>query len=313
MPVSPEDLCNESLDLIGYDGPPLGDLQEGSPAATTALHAYLPTLRLLLRSAPWNFARKSAIMQLLQDATGNTQGIGTNVPPPFTYEYQFPIDAVKVRFVPWSWPYGPNGAPLGAPANNISVPPVPNFAVPTNPAIYPKPALARFQIAYDDTLPNVVGDPSAGGTAADWASVEGEGPLSKRVVLCDVPAPARCVYTALTLVPETWDPTFREAFVQLLAARFAVPVLTRQGIPHPQAMQIAAGHSAFAKDRALEARALDYNETMGTTDHVPDWIKARRWGAAGYNGVWGFLPTGSGGYDSYSGYDNVSFPALSSF
>lgn len=318
MPLAPEDIANEACDLFGYAGAPIGSFQtDGSHAANVAIRQYLPTLRLLFRAAPWNFARKAAPLTLLQDATGNTPGAGTNVPPPFLYEYQFPNDGVKVRFIPWNWSQQNNGAPAG----NIAVPAVPNFPVAFPSVLMPRLALAKFAVAIDDSLPIVIGDPTApdAPAAPDWSAAEGEGPLSQKVVLCDVPpdpatgAGAMCVYTKLTLVPETWDPAFHDVFVRLLGARMAVPVLSRQDPKlRSAAMAQARALSMEAKDAVLAARAMDNNEGMTSFDHVPDWVRARRggYGYGGFGGAYGSDLLGSG---LYSGFDSVSFPGLASF
>lgn len=315
---APEDIWNEALDLIGYAGPPIGSFQaDGSHAANVGVRQYLPALRLLLRGAPWNFARKATSLTLLQDASGNTPGVGTSTPVPFIYEYQFPNDGVKVRFVTWN-SQQING---GVPAGNIGISPLPMFPVPLMAPSPARLALARFAVGFDDSLPIVIGDPTALGspTPPDWSQAEGEGPLSQKVVLCNVPpnsatgAGAMCVYTKLTLVPETWDPAFREAFVKLLAARGAVPVLTRQD-PKLRALAIgqAREFSQEAKVAVLAARAMDNNEGFTSLDHVPDWIRART-GGYGRSGAWG-LGSGSDGWGGlYSGFDAVSFPGLASF
>ena len=117
----PSDIANQALDAIFWPEI-LGDIEDGSHEAAITLRAYRQCLMQLLRAAHWSFARKTAPMMLLADATGNTPNVGTVVPNPwFLYEYEYPGGCAKVRFVPWNLA---NQASL-VPANNIQIPPTP--------------------------------------------------------------------------------------------------------------------------------------------------------------------------------------------
>src|SRR5271157_2449661 len=111
MPNQPTDIANAALDAAGVDFT-LGDIEDGTRPAQVCLRAYWTCLRQLLRSVHWNFARKSEPLTLLADATGNTPNVGTQVVPPGTlnFEYAWPSDCMKMRFVPANWP-GPNPGP----------------------------------------------------------------------------------------------------------------------------------------------------------------------------------------------------------
>jgi hypothetical protein len=107
----PADIVNQALDSLGIETW-IGDLEEGTREARAALRWYGPTLRQLLRAANWNFARKQARLTLLNDRTGQTTqrqiangwpvtvGTGTQAMGPWIYEYEWPIDAMRARFVP---------------------------------------------------------------------------------------------------------------------------------------------------------------------------------------------------------------------
>src|ERR1700744_2063852 len=97
----PSDVANEALDSIGWPRI-IGDLEEGSDESKILLRAYPQLRRQLLRAANWNFARKEASMLLLADRTGQTPNVGQMVCGPFTYEYAYPNDCLKARFVPWN-------------------------------------------------------------------------------------------------------------------------------------------------------------------------------------------------------------------
>lgn len=325
MPYSPADICNEAFDLIGVE--PIGGLESGDARAELARRHYGPTLRMVLRAAPWNFARKAAPLSLLQDRTGQTPHVGTNPPLPWTYEYGWPIDCLRLRFLPLSQ----TTLTTGSPAGNIAISALPTAPVPVATPLPLPTAGARYAIGYDDSLPPiVVGDPTASGAApaAQWDRVEGQGPFGRRVVLTNAPPPASAVYTALVLVPELWEPDFREAFAATLAAKFVVPALA---FKHPgaqfadidiagkaatraedsQLLRLAyasrAQFSQAARDRVMAARAADANEGMNRMDRVPDWIRARRqggrfWPGAEYGN--GLLPSGS----LYCGWDAVTWP-----
>ena len=86
-------LCNLALSAIGTRST-IASMTEGSAeAAQCALH-YAPALEAVLQAARWNFARKQAILTLLQDATQ-----GQPVPTPWMYEYAYPSDCTQGRFV----------------------------------------------------------------------------------------------------------------------------------------------------------------------------------------------------------------------
>src|SRR4051812_43011774 len=112
----PEDLVNRALDAAGADQV-IGNMQQGSREAQIALRHYGPVLRQLLRAANWDMARKQAPLLLLADATGNTANVGTVVPQPWTYEYAYPTDCVRVRFIPAN----PNTSSPAVPTGNISL------------------------------------------------------------------------------------------------------------------------------------------------------------------------------------------------
>lgn len=123
----PADIANRALDAIGVDYEnPIGDLQEGTKLAAAALRVYGPTMRQMLRAVHWNFARKQAPLTLLQDRTGQTTaaqiangfpvtvGTGTIGMGEWLYEYAWPIDGMKARWLPWN-----NLTSTGIPNGNI--------------------------------------------------------------------------------------------------------------------------------------------------------------------------------------------------
>ena len=78
MVYRPTDIMNQALDAMGWETT-IGDAEEGSREARVLLRAYRECLRQMLRGAHWDWARKTAPLTLLADATGQTQNVGTIV------------------------------------------------------------------------------------------------------------------------------------------------------------------------------------------------------------------------------------------
>lgn len=172
-------------------------MQEASQEARNCLILYEPTRDEILRAAHWNFARKTAQLTLLKAAPGTPEFIGT-VPaawnptlpaPPWLYEYAYPDDCVKARYIVPSvintWPG-----------------PVPLTSAPAGPMMADwSGAWARFIIA---------------------TSVDGAG--NQRTVVLTNQSQAILVYTMLVTNPDLWDPQFERAMVSALAARLVLPL-----------------------------------------------------------------------------------------
>lgn len=269
--TSPADIVNQALDLIGAT--PIAEMRDGSREANAALRHYTPRIRDLLRGAHWNFARKQIPMALAKDATNTDGTVPTSVPQPWVYEYLYPDDCEKFRFVPQ----------LGTQDN--SSPPLMTNLGPL--ATISGTAPAPFAIATDIIVPN---------------DVTGEGP-GVTVVLCNV-RNAQAVYTAKVLNPDLWDSLFAAAVVALLAAWLAVPCLDDKRM----ALEIRGQQIAIVKQLVDEARAINGNESWSTADHMPDWLRIRgagRW-------PFGFIGANAPGLAALS-FDTLSFPDGSFF
>ncbi len=302
----PADLGNRALDAAGWNGPVIGDLEEGTEQATPVLRAYGPALRQLLRAAHWNFARAQKPMTLLADATGQTATVGTMVPAPWVYEYAWPIDGVKARFVPRNQPLTTTSPQFSGSFPIVQGPPAPgtesmtglNVTTPNNVRLVP----ARFLVTLDFNYPTVVGAITDWSQLPDLQTVEGVGPQNRTVVLTNVQN-ASLIYTALVTYPDEMDPLFQEAFVQLLASRVALPLAKDKKF----GLAMRAQAIAACKDAIAQARITDGNEGWYTVDHMPDWMRARTGGASWANGF-GWGPDGGGwmGVGGY-GWDTISF------
>ena len=192
----PTNVANQALDAIGWPDV-LGDIEEGSREAQISLRAYRQCLQQLLRAANWSFARKQAPLQLLADASGNTPNVGTQVPQPFIYEYEYPTDCMRVRFIPWNLN---NQADL-VPSNNIQIPSTPLVTgIGQQPWLGLRIRPARFVVSTDFNYP-----PPAGTQTWD---VQGVSPAGRTVILTNVRY-ATAGYTSLVLYPNLWDSLFR--------------------------------------------------------------------------------------------------------
>lgn len=144
----------------------------------------------VFRSAHWNSARKQGALTLLKAAVGtpeNPAGALPVPPIPWRYEYAYPDDCLKVRFV-------------------IPSPQLPATTVPlmTNVGI-------NFQPAVNTGLPFV----PAVDTDVNNNQV--------RVILTNAHM-AQAVYTARIANPDLWDPMLQNAVIGALGAWFCSPV-----------------------------------------------------------------------------------------
>ncbi len=302
-----EDVWNESLVAIGRTER-IGSRWEGSRASKIFLDIYDPALRALLRSAHWNMARKQAPMALLADATGQTPAVGTLVQSPWIYEYQWPIDAIKARFVPWNTQQNQNLVPqFSGSFPLVQGPPLPgtvnvpnlNVVNPFNTRLVP----ARFLVTLDYNYPAVAGSITDPSQMPDITDVAGVGPQQRTVVLTNVQN-ASLVYTALVTYPDEWESLFHQAIVHLLAAQAALAIW-QEDRKFGLAMRTQA--IASAKDAIMQARVVDGNEAWTSVDHYPDWMRARNAGAS-WNANFGIGPGVDGGPGVLIyGFDSIGF------
>jgi hypothetical protein len=272
------DVCNEVLQKIMWSET-IGDIEEGTDPANALLLKWDECLKGLLRSAKWSCARKQAPMQLLADVTGNTASVGTAVPYPWIYEYEYPIDCVMARFVPWNW----QNPSVGVPSNNIQLPQTPlNTGIGTTFAggrIIP----ARFIVDNDFNYPPQIG-------AVPW-DVPGVSPQGRTVILTNV-KDATLVYTVRVIYPSIWDTLFRAAFVAYLASEVAGIIWAKKDMN--TGLKVRDEMIKAVTGIVTKARAESANEGgPSTSDIRVDWMDNRRNGGGGgwANGYWG----GAGG------------------
>lgn len=291
----PADIVNESLLAIGADFV-IGDLEEGTIPAQMALRKYTQCLRQLLRAVHWDFARLQQPLDMLADATGQTAGVGTVVPAPWVYEYSYPINCMKARFLPANY-LNPNAVPPG----NITTPvTVPQTSVPTQAPygfgmrLIPAP----FLVGMDTNYP-VAPD-------SNWMETQGSSPAGRVVILTNINQ-AQLVYTGFTPFPSNWDSQFRAAFVAYLAAELTMGVLKDKKF----AMELRRDQMAVAKNAVRQARITNGNEASSpqTIDRIADFTAFRQVSGVGGNGYgwnqgmgcWGMGGLGWNGF-GYLGY-----------
>jgi hypothetical protein len=103
--TSPADAVNLALTRFGYKGRRVGNLFDGSDAASTALDIYGQTRDAMQRDNDYGFCERNVTLTLLKQAPAGgyfppTAWDGTqNPPPPWFYEYTYPADCLKVRAV----------------------------------------------------------------------------------------------------------------------------------------------------------------------------------------------------------------------
>lgn len=184
--ASAVDVVNIALSMIGQNTTVSSlNPSDGSAASNVASTLYPSLINNLHRAANWNFCRKQISLTQIKAATING-AVSTNPPvQPWQYEYAWPSDCIKARFI--------------LPYLNISAGQSIPFTTADNAAAVmvaggPPPS---FQVAMDVDQNN--------------------NPI--RIILCNVPQ-AQLVYTTLITQPDLWDAAFFEAACATLAAWF---------------------------------------------------------------------------------------------
>lgn len=310
MITTTADIVNQALDLLGADQT-VGDIQEGTPAAAVALRHYGPTLRQVMQAANWQFCRKRAPLLLLQDATGTTTqqqiaaggpvtvGTGTVGMKPWVYEYQFPIDGIRPRFVPMTLCNSPGGTPSG----NIGLPSTQQTTGTNAIQNFARQVPAPFCMTSDNN-PSLVGAITDWSQIPDYASISGQSLTGGTVILTNQ-INAELVYTAFISAPDQWDFSFRQAIVAVLSTFLAMPCLKDKKL----ARIVRDEQIKTAKQVLDEARRIDGDMMWASTDHTPDWMRVRSGGA--FWGAWGGPGIGGDGVgwggDLWCGWGSVGF------
>ena len=114
------------------------------------------------------------------------------------------------------------------------------------------------------------------------------------VILTNMPQ-AQLVYTRdLSQFPDLWDSLFLSAATSYLACYF-INALERNAALYQQM-------AAQTKGLIDNARVSSADEGITSTDHVPDWLRARQLSGSGWG--WNSGPMGAG----YGGWASLGFP-----
>lgn len=184
----PTDVCNIALKEIGNQSQ-ISSIQpsDGTPAGNAASEFYTPKIQMLLRAAPWDFARKTAPLTQLKATVVNGVAQTTNLPPtPFSFEYAWPSDCIKARFL----------LPTPSVSGGLSQPLMTGTSIDPNTGTYS--TKTPFVVATDND--------------------SGGNPI--KVILTNLQN-AQLVYTAdLSQYPDLWESLFLSGATAFLASYF---------------------------------------------------------------------------------------------
>lgn len=131
------DVANLALSHVGTRAT-IASLAENSPEARACSRFFAHCRDETLAATWWNFARATASLTLLKAAPGTPEFVGSVVPlwtdsypaPPWQYEYAYPADCIKARYV--------------VPSNSNGISTVPIFSVPLEAGAFVNGAAIRF-------------------------------------------------------------------------------------------------------------------------------------------------------------------------
>lgn len=197
--VSPVEICNLALDQMGAQGTIQGinpPVPPNAIAAQVASRIYQQQVDAVFRAAHWNCARFQAPLTLLRAAAGTTSNPNgaLPIPPiPWLYQYAYPDECLKMRFV-------------------IPLPQVAGSSVPI---------MSQVGINYfPEVCTSIPFTPAV--------ALDDNGKMI-RVLLTNAPI-AQGVYTLRIPDPTMWDPSLRNAVIATLAAWFVNPLSMKKDL-----------------------------------------------------------------------------------
>lgn len=255
--ASEVDIANQALGTINARATIVSFDERSSEARAVRLY-YNDTRDALLRAAPWNCARREAYLTLFKALPGTPENptagsptwLPSYPPPPWLYSYYLPDDCVKMRYVV---PQVQSGGITGTPIFSVpSYVPVPLYNTQAQ----------KFIVGVDFT--------DAGNEVVAVSTNQSQ---------------AIGVYNRRVTNPDIWDSSFRQAMIDALASRLAIPVTGDKGMGD-RAERLAKG----VMGSILAARTADGNEGLTVDDHTPDWLRVRgyanAWTGMSYAGLW---------------------------
>lgn len=196
------DICNRALGEIGTRST-IASLSENSEEARYCNIYYEAVRDQALGLANWNFARYTTTLAVLKAAPGTPEnpdapssGVwSTDWPaPPWLYEYAFPSDCIRCRYIIPQLDMG-------------------TFNVPLTSA----PVSASSYYNYQDPIKFVV----ATDKNADNDFIK---------VILTSQSQAILVYTAQVTDPNAWEPDFVQVVVNALAGKLTIPLTGDRGL-----------------------------------------------------------------------------------
>lgn len=286
------DIINRALQSIGTRTTvSAAELEAGSSNEAVQASLILAPIRdQLTRMAPWGHALTAAPLVYISSLPGTPenpgQWNGVWVPrlpnPPWHYMYAYPLDCLRCLRI-LEQPH----TSIGAQTQTPIFPCVTGFSA-RHSGEGPKFRVGfnKYRGGFDNAQINPTNQIEGGfgpGFGPGQGPAGGVGAPNGRVILTNQ-GQAVLIYCCVSDNPDNMDPTFQEAWIELLGARLAL-VLTGD-------KALANGLIQQANMKILEARAENANEAITTLDHTPDWIAARglRWDHDGFGGFdWGTL------------------------
>lgn len=239
----PVSVCNQALAAVGTRST-ITSLLEQSNEAIACNQIYDSTRLRTIRGAPWGIAKKFEQLTLWKAAPGTPQNPNAN-PSVWTPAYPPP---------PWLYSYL---YPSDCLWMRFLIPQW-NFQ-PTGVNIFPQGNLGYFT-GYDGPV-----------VKYSIATDVDESGNQIKVILTNQPDAIACYNRD---VPDTnvWDPDFLDAIVFALAAQLTQTLTGDKGL-----IQL---NYQLANRKMQEARDSDNNESVVVQDIIPDFIRARGYGAA---------------------------------
>lgn len=99
--VSAVDICNQAFMMIG-EQTTIQQLtpSDGTAAGNAAAALYQTKINALFRAAPWGFATKQVFLTQLRSVIASDGSLSDDPPPqPWLYEYAYPSDCIRGRFI----------------------------------------------------------------------------------------------------------------------------------------------------------------------------------------------------------------------
>lgn len=210
--MGPVQVANLAL-MEGGSRVSISSFNQGTPQSNAAAQFYTPKTQALLRAAHWNFARRQVTLTLLKATVINGLVSADPPPQPFAFEYAWPPNCLKARFVMPTMTTAAVGTPLTTAPSTLTPYRTPRTGIPF----------------------------------VEGTDVDAQGnPI--RVILTNLNN-AILVYTAdLSETPDIWDPLFLSAETAVLAAYFTM-ALERDSAQVNQQVQMAK--AALDQARAI--------------------------------------------------------------